>query len=133
MLRFCPQISRIGVVCRLVRDLMRVLCRYCGILLPSTNAKRRFHLFQPYNRQLPRIRIQTRQAEALQGKRIVVAVDDWPAGSRCVAVPAAPSPLAILHMSQRRTRSCARFRSHFLLLVYFCLLLETEGKRCKAN
>lgn len=39
-------------------------------------------LFRPVDGKLPRIRIATRQREALLGKRIVVAVDSWPATSR---------------------------------------------------
>lgn len=35
-------------------------------------------LFRPMDRRVPRIRIRTRQPNALAGQRIVVAVDDWP-------------------------------------------------------
>ncbi|EWM28885.1 exosome complex exonuclease, partial [Nannochloropsis gaditana] len=39
-------------------------------------------LFVPVDRRLPKIRIQTRQRDVLQDKRILVAVDAWPADSR---------------------------------------------------
>jgi exoribonuclease R len=34
--------------------------------------------------QVPKIRIQTRQRAALDGKRIVVGIDSWPANCRCL-------------------------------------------------
>ena len=33
-------------------------------------------------RKIPRIRIETRQAENLMGKRIIVSIDAWPRSSR---------------------------------------------------
>ena len=39
-------------------------------------------LFYPLDRRIPRIRLRTRQIEALAGQRIVVAIDDWDAKSR---------------------------------------------------
>lgn len=33
-------------------------------------------------RRIPKIRIETRQAETLLGKRIVVVIDTWPKNSR---------------------------------------------------
>eukprot|EP00037_Helgoeca_nana_P036307 m.10789 g.10789 ORF g.10789 m.10789 type:complete len:1012 (+) comp7149_c0_seq1:34-3069(+) len=68
-----------GAVVGIIRRAWRP---YCGVLLQSDNPGRRFHLFQPYNRQVPRVRIQTRQAASFEGKRIVVAIDGWSAGSR---------------------------------------------------
>lgn len=40
------------------------------------------HLFTPADRRIPRIRIETRQASALAGQRIMVAIDGWPKHSR---------------------------------------------------
>ena len=40
------------------------------------------HLFIAADRQIPRIRIETRQAESLMGKRIIVSIDAWPRNSR---------------------------------------------------
>lgn len=42
----------------------------------------RRHLFTPADRRIPRIRIETRQASALEGQRIIVAIDGWPRNSR---------------------------------------------------
>jgi exosome complex exonuclease DIS3/RRP44 len=39
-------------------------------------------LVQPVDRRIPRIRITTRQRGALEGKRLIVAVDAWPADSK---------------------------------------------------
>lgn len=50
---------------------------YCGILEPSTSKAMTRHLFTPAERRIPRIRIETRQAEKLKGQRIVVAIDSW--------------------------------------------------------
>ena len=40
------------------------------------------HLFIAAERRIPRIRIETRQAQNLMGKRIVVSIDAWPRNSR---------------------------------------------------
>jgi len=40
------------------------------------------HIFVPAEKKIPKVRIETRQADALKGKRIVVAVDAWPRHSR---------------------------------------------------
>uniref|UniRef100_A0A8V0X405 DIS3 homolog, exosome endoribonuclease and 3'-5' exoribonuclease n=1 Tax=Gallus gallus TaxID=9031 RepID=A0A8V0X405_CHICK len=42
----------------------------------------RRHLFIPADRSIPRIRIETRQADKLEGQRIIVAIDGWPRNSR---------------------------------------------------
>lgn len=39
-------------------------------------------LVQPVDRRIPRVRITTRQRDALEGKRLIVAVDAWPADSK---------------------------------------------------
>lgn len=54
------------------------------------------HLFTPADRQIPRIRIETRQASALAGQRIMVAIDGWPKHSRYPNVRTS-SNLNILH------------------------------------
>ncbi|XP_036229004.2 exosome complex exonuclease RRP44 [Bactrocera oleae] len=56
--------------------------QYCGILQPSLLENASRHLFVPADRKIPRIRIETRQAEQLQNKRIIVAIDSWPRNSR---------------------------------------------------
>lgn len=40
------------------------------------------HIFVPAERKIPKIRIETRQADKLQRHRIIVAVDSWPRWSR---------------------------------------------------
>lgn len=40
------------------------------------------HLFVPAERKIPRVRIETRQAETLYTQRIIVAIDSWPRTSR---------------------------------------------------
>ncbi|XP_069495530.1 exosome complex exonuclease RRP44 isoform X1 [Ambystoma mexicanum] len=55
---------------------------YCGMLSKSLIKEARKHLFTPADRSIPRIRIETRQADALEGQRIIVAVDGWPKNSR---------------------------------------------------
>ncbi|CAH1267033.1 DIS3 [Branchiostoma lanceolatum] len=55
---------------------------YCGVLQPSGIKEATRHLFMPAERKIPKIRIETRQAETLQGQRIVVSIDGWPRNSR---------------------------------------------------
>uniref|UniRef100_A0A1I7TQ84 Protein DIS3 homolog n=1 Tax=Caenorhabditis tropicalis TaxID=1561998 RepID=A0A1I7TQ84_9PELO len=56
--------------------------QYCGMLLPSQVKGARRHLFCPAERLIPRIRIETEQADVLSQQRIVVAIDHWPRDSR---------------------------------------------------
>ncbi|XP_063808999.1 exosome complex exonuclease RRP44 isoform X2 [Pseudophryne corroboree] len=56
--------------------------QYCGMLSKSQIKESTRHLFTPADRQIPRIRIETRQASTLEGQRILVAVDGWPRNSR---------------------------------------------------
>ena len=55
---------------------------YCGTLLPRLSMKGSRHTFIPAERRIPRIWLETRQGEALLGKRIVVSIDSWPRSSR---------------------------------------------------
>ncbi|XP_074995184.1 exosome complex exonuclease RRP44 isoform X2 [Calonectris borealis] len=55
---------------------------FCGMLSKSQIKEARRHLFTPADRRIPRIRIETRQADRLEGQRIVVAIDGWPRNSR---------------------------------------------------
>ena len=74
-----------GVVVGIVRRAWKPLC---GALLPSllrtgqAGTSATSALFAPADRRLPRVRIRTRQAAALRGQRIVVAIDRWPRSSR---------------------------------------------------
>jgi len=40
------------------------------------------HIFVPAERKVPKVRVETRQADALSGQRIIVAIDSWPRNSR---------------------------------------------------
>ncbi|OXB66932.1 hypothetical protein ASZ78_014093 [Callipepla squamata] len=55
---------------------------FCGMLCKSQIKEARRHLFTPADRRIPRIRIETRQADKLEGQRIIVAIDGWPRNSR---------------------------------------------------
>lgn len=67
---------------RVVGILKRNWRQYCGILAKSAIMERTRHLFIPAEKRIPKIRIETRQAEALLSKRIIVAIDSWPRTSR---------------------------------------------------
>ncbi|WKY03461.1 hypothetical protein Q1695_004873 [Nippostrongylus brasiliensis] len=54
---------------------------YCGILMRSQLKGARRHLFCPSDRLIPRIRIETEQADILENQRIVVSIDQWPRDS----------------------------------------------------
>ncbi|ROT80486.1 putative exosome complex exonuclease RRP44 [Penaeus vannamei] len=68
-----------GCVVGIIRRKWR---QYCGILKKSDFAESTRHLFIPADKKIPFIRIETRQAEMLQNKRIIVAIDSWPRDSR---------------------------------------------------
>ncbi|XP_061082599.1 exosome complex exonuclease RRP44 [Conger conger] len=55
---------------------------FCGMLVKSQIKEATRHLFTPADRRIPRIRVETRQAAALVGQRIMVAIDGWPKHSR---------------------------------------------------
>lgn len=54
--------------------------QYCGILEGSTEGV--YQLFVPSNRSIPKVRIETRQAEFLKTQKIIVTIDSWPQSSR---------------------------------------------------
>ncbi|ESN99274.1 hypothetical protein HELRODRAFT_189048 [Helobdella robusta] len=56
--------------------------QYCGILQKSLIRGMTRHLFVPAERRIPKIRIETRQAEQFENQRIVVVIDGWPRHSR---------------------------------------------------
>ncbi|CAH1778412.1 unnamed protein product [Owenia fusiformis] len=56
--------------------------QYCGILQPSVLKRATRHLVIPAEKRIPKIRIETRQAESLVGQRIIVQIDSWPRNSR---------------------------------------------------
>lgn len=56
--------------------------QYCGIIQPNILQGSARHIFVPAERKIPRVRIETRQAEKLYSQRIIVAIDQWPRHSR---------------------------------------------------
>lgn len=78
---------KIQPTARIVGIMRRSWRFYVGHIDPKTTAlddskAQRSVFVIPLDKQMPRIRIKTRQAKALFGKRIVVAIDDWPVDSR---------------------------------------------------
>ncbi|XP_075971510.1 exosome complex exonuclease RRP44-like protein Dis3 [Anticarsia gemmatalis] len=73
------EITPTGKVVGIIRRKWR---QYCGILEPSKFVGGTRHLFSPAEKCIPRVRIETRQSEALASQRILVALDSWPRNSR---------------------------------------------------
>ncbi|CAD7093571.1 unnamed protein product [Hermetia illucens] len=68
-----------GVIVGIIRRKWR---QYCGILQINQVSGSTRHIFVPAERKIPKVRIETRQAEHLKMQRIVVAIDNWPRHSR---------------------------------------------------
>ncbi|XP_064084858.1 exosome complex exonuclease RRP44-like [Macrobrachium nipponense] len=56
--------------------------QFCGIIRKNEITDSTRHLFIPADKKIPFIRIETRQAESLYNKRLIVAIDSWPRNSR---------------------------------------------------
>ncbi|KAK2159602.1 hypothetical protein LSH36_150g04005 [Paralvinella palmiformis] len=67
---------------RVVGIIKRNWRQYCGMLQKSVLKGSNRHLFVAAERRIPKIRIETRQADVLDGQRIVVVIDSWPRTSR---------------------------------------------------
>lgn len=67
---------------RVVGIIKRNWRQYCGILQISGLHDAARHLFLPTEKRIPKVRIETRQAQVLCSQRIVVAIDCWPRDSR---------------------------------------------------
>jgi exosome complex exonuclease DIS3/RRP44 len=67
---------------RIVGIIKRKWRQYCGIIRPNLLQGSARHIFIPAERKIPRVRIETRQAEKLYNQRIIVAIDQWPRHSR---------------------------------------------------
>ncbi|CAF0742470.1 unnamed protein product [Rotaria sp. Silwood1] len=67
--------------CRIVAIIKRNWRQYCGILQESLPGAK-FHLFLPHEKRIPKIRIESRQAEELKNSRVMVQIDHWPRSSR---------------------------------------------------
>lgn len=67
---------------KIVGIIKRKWRQYCGIIQPNVLKGSSRHIFIPAERKIPRVRIETRQAEKLYNQRIIVAIDQWPRHSR---------------------------------------------------
>ncbi|CAF2406785.1 unnamed protein product [Rotaria sp. Silwood2] len=67
--------------CRIIGIIKRNWRQYCGILQESLPGAK-FHLFLPHEKRIPKIRIESRQAEELKNSRVMVQIDHWPRSSR---------------------------------------------------
>jgi len=67
---------------KIVGIIKRKWRQYCGIIQPTTLKGSARHIFVPAERKIPRVRIETRQADKLYNQRIIVAIDQWPRHSR---------------------------------------------------
>lgn len=67
---------------RIVGIVRRKWRQYCGILQNNPVKGSVRHIFVPAERKIPKIRIETRQADRLISQRIIVAIDSWPRHSR---------------------------------------------------
>lgn len=68
-----------GCVVGIIRRKWR---QFCGIIRKNEITDSTRHLFIPADKKIPFIRIETRQAESLYNKRLIVAIDSWPRNSR---------------------------------------------------
>lgn len=66
---------------RVVGIVRRKWRQYCGILQQESSDSV-YQLFIPADRKIPKIRIETRQANVLRSQKIIVAIDSWPLHSR---------------------------------------------------
>ncbi len=67
---------------RIVGIIKRNWRPYCGMLKVSDVPDATRHLFIPAEKRIPKIRIETRQAQNLKNKRIIVNIDCWSRDSR---------------------------------------------------
>jgi exoribonuclease R len=54
------------------------------------------HIFVPAERKVPKVRIETRQADILSSQRIIAAIDSWPRNSRYPLVSRYRPPLTFI-------------------------------------
>ena len=74
--------SEIQPAGRVVGIIKRKWRQYCGMLVLNPIKGSSMHTFVAADKLMPKVRIQTRQAENLKNKRIIVALDSWPRHSR---------------------------------------------------
>lgn len=73
------QKQRTGRVVGIIRRKWKPIC---GVIQKSLKQGANFHMFLPDNKKLPRVRIETRNVDRFDGKKIVVHIDQWPITSR---------------------------------------------------
>ncbi|CAG9864161.1 unnamed protein product [Phyllotreta striolata] len=71
------EIKPTGKVVGIIRRKWR---QYCGILQGGMDGV--YQLFVPSDRSIPKIRIETRQADFLRTQKLIVTIDSWPRHSR---------------------------------------------------
>ena len=67
---------------QVVGILRRAWRSYCGSIEVPQHPREESVLFVPVNKSIPKVRIRTKQAGELTTKRIMVAIDAWPATSK---------------------------------------------------
>jgi exosome complex exonuclease DIS3/RRP44 len=67
---------------RIVGIIKRNWRPYCGILQVSDLPDATRHLFVPTEKRIPKVRVETRQANQIKNQRILVNIDCWPRDSR---------------------------------------------------
>ncbi|XP_066249115.1 exosome complex exonuclease RRP44 [Euwallacea similis] len=72
--------SEIKPTGRVVGIVRRKWKQYCGIL--QGNSEGLYQIFVPANKSVPKVRIETRQAEFLRTQKLIVTIDSWPRYSR---------------------------------------------------
>ncbi len=73
------QKQRTGRVVGIIRRKWKPIC---GVIQKSLKQGANFHMFLPDNKKLPRVRIETRNVDRFDGKKIVIQIDQWPITSR---------------------------------------------------
>lgn len=71
--------TRTGKIVGIIKRKWR---QYCGMISSNVPKGSARHIFVPADKKIPRVRIETRQAEKLHNQRIIVAIDQWPRNSR---------------------------------------------------
>ena len=75
--RTTDKVKPTGCIVGIIRRKWR---QYCGILQDGSDGI--YQLFVPADRKIPKIRIETRQADVLRKQKLIVAIDSWPKHSR---------------------------------------------------
>lgn len=66
---------------KIVGIIKRKWRQYSGIIVPNEGSSL-LHFFEPAEKRIPKVRIETRQGEILYNKRVLVAIDQWPRNSK---------------------------------------------------